>query len=117
MSFILTTAATHFVLAAQVSPDVAKDSRNRQAISKSSKWLFDKVTMAHKNRELQPIRRSYVMSTDDTTEFVFHGQGTKVLLMEFPNFDQACKIGTGAPASLVIRFTYGYFIDNVYRHL
>ena len=83
MSFILTAAASHFVLTTRLNPDVLKDVNNNKAISKSSQFLFDQVSKVHNGMPLQPVRRSYVMSTDDTTEFVFQGKGTNISKAEF----------------------------------
>ena len=83
MSFILTTAATHFTLSTQINPDVYKDIKRSDAVSESSKFLFDQISKVHNNRPLQPVRRAYVMSTDDTTEFVFQGQGSNLSKAEF----------------------------------
>ena len=86
MAFILTTAATHFFLTDKLNPDVAKDSKSvGTALSPGSKkFLFDTVLKANNNRPLQPLSRAFVLSTDDTTEFVFQGaNGTNLSKQAF----------------------------------
>jgi hypothetical protein len=71
MSFIATVATTHFNICAHRLPDVYKDLQSKTSVSDASRFLFNAVSDLHNGLSLQPIHQAYVLSTDDTAEFVF----------------------------------------------
>ena len=77
MAFILTAATTHFTLSNEKVPDVYKELEDTSKVSQSSKFLFDKVSKLNNDWPLEPVRRAYILSTDDTSEYVFQGEGNK----------------------------------------
>ena len=95
MSFIVTTAATHFVLSKEINPDVYKDLDKRDKVSESSKFLFDQVSKVYNNLPIQPVKRAYVLSTDDTTEFIFKGEGSKDSKANFKLVASKCLAASG----------------------
>jgi len=77
MSFIVTTAITHFVLSKERNAEVYKDLEKSNGVSDSSKFLFNEVSKIYNDMPIQPLERAYLLSTDDTTEFIFKGEGSK----------------------------------------
>eukprot|EP00957_Ditylum_brightwellii_P199776 15229221-Ditylum_brightwellii.AAC.1 len=73
MLFILTTAASHYVPSLESLPDVQAEIADKAKASGSSRFLFNKVDEVHNNRPLFPVRRPYIISTNDTVEFAFKG--------------------------------------------
>ena len=76
MAFLCVVASTHYDVATEIQADLEKDMKSDE-LPEGVKKLFKMISKAHDNLPLIPVIPALVISTDDTVNYVFEGEGTK----------------------------------------